>query len=127
MTAPTVILVTGTRNLTDLEPVRHALAPYEYPVLLMHGAARGLDTLAGLYATQRGWGCLPMPAQWARDGRTAGPKRNRAMLNVVIALENCGYRAVCRAFPGPRSRGTWDMVRRARAAGLEVHVHEIDT
>jgi hypothetical protein len=32
---------------------------------------------------------------------------------------------LCLAFPTPSSRGTWDMVRRATAAGIEVEVHRL--
>lgn len=31
---------------------------------------------------------------------------------------------LCLAFPGPESVGTWDMIRKARAAGIPVHIHE---
>jgi hypothetical protein len=51
------------------------------------------------------------PADWAKHGRAASPIRNQQMLdegrpNLVVA------------FPG--GRGTADMVRRARSAGVEV-------
>lgn len=120
-----MILVTGARDLADPRPVAEALSQYQGAVLVVHGAACGTDALAAQYAAGRGWGMLPMPAQWELYGNAAGPRRNQVMLNVTIALGDCGYRAVVHAFPGPRSRGTWDMVRRAREAGLDVRVHDV--
>ena len=50
------------------------------------------------------------PADWKLYGRSAGPIRNQEMLDSGIDLVI--------AFPG--GRGTADMVRRARKAGVEV-------
>jgi len=79
--------------------------------VVIHGAARGADSLADRWARERGKPTLPFPADWHLNGRAAGPIRNQRMLdegkpNIVIA------------FPG--GRGTADMVRRARAAGIPV-------
>ena len=61
---------------------------------------------------------VPMPAQWKTRGKSAGPDRNTEMLNVLLALRECGYDVEVLAFVLPSSRGTWDMVRKAQAAGL---------
>ena len=107
------ILVCGGRDFTDWDVVRRALDPYldAIPHTLITGGARGADALAEQYATEFGWRVEVYPANWKRDGKAAGPIRNQQMLdeaapNVVVA------------FPG--GRGTADMVRRARAAGVEV-------
>lgn len=78
---------------------------------IMHGGASGVDTFASEWAaTKPGierYVCRP---DWEKHGRAAGPMRNARMLewkpDVVIA------------FPG--GRGTADMVRKARAAGVDV-------
>lgn len=79
--------------------------------LLIHGGADGADTLAGAWAMERGIPCEIYPANWHRDGKAAGPIRNQYM------LEQARPDGVL-AFPG--GRGTADMVKRARAAGVLV-------
>jgi hypothetical protein len=49
----------------------------------------------------------------------AGGRRNQAMADAQPRAR------LCLAFPTPGSRGTWDMVRRATAAGIEVEVHRL--
>lgn len=50
-------------------------------------------------------------ANWTRDGKAAGPIRNQRMIDE-------GKPDLVVAFPG--GRGTADMVRRAKAAGVKV-------
>jgi hypothetical protein len=57
----------------------------------------------------------PVPADWTTYGRAAGPIRNQRMLNEY-------HPNLVLAFPDPESRGTWDMVRRAEKANVEVRV-----
>lgn len=88
-----------------------ALHHIEPVTCLVHGAAPGADSLAKEWADLRGISSFGFPADWATHGKAAGPMRNQRMLdegkpNVVIA------------FPG--GRGTADMTRRARAAGIPV-------
>lgn len=80
--------------------------------LLLHGRARGADSWAGYWAVHHGVPVLTFPADWDRYGRRhAGPIRNQQMLDQ-------GKPDLCIAFPG--GSGTADMVRRARAANIEV-------
>lgn len=79
--------------------------------VVIHGGASGADSLAGEWAELRGKACRVVFADWGRHGPSAGPKRNQTMLDehapdIVIA------------FPG--GRGTADMVRRAKKAGVPV-------
>jgi len=106
------VLVCGGRNFDDaglLERVLNDLD--ERPRLIIEGGAQGADRWARSWARMRGIEVQTFEAQWARDGRAAGPIRNQAMLingrpDLVVA------------FPG--GRGTADMVRRAKAAGVRV-------
>lgn len=79
--------------------------------LLIHGGAHGADTLAGEWARDNGIPVQVVPAEWDTHGKAAGPIRNRAMLalspDAVIAA--------------PGGRGTADMVKQARRAGVPVH------
>jgi hypothetical protein len=80
-------------------------------VCLIHGAARGADALAADWAKQRGIHAIAYPADWAHEGRKAGPIRNQQMLN-------SGKPHIVIAFPG--GKGTDDMISRSEAAGVPV-------
>jgi hypothetical protein len=79
--------------------------------LVIAGGARGADTFAAEWAAARSIECRVYEADWAALGRSAGPIRNQRMLDE-------GKPELVVAFPG--GRGTADMIRRVRAAGVEV-------
>jgi hypothetical protein len=79
--------------------------------LIIHGAASGADSFAQCWADSRKIVALPFKAEWETKGKAAGPLRNQRMLDE-------GKPDLVVAFPG--GRGTADMVRRARAAGIRV-------
>jgi len=107
------ILITGGRDFIDRELLFDALdrlhAAHGISVLI-HGDANGADRLSGEWATARGIRVEAHPADWKKHGRAAGPIRNQKMLEEKPELVI--------AFPG--GRGTADMVRKAKQAGLEV-------
>ena len=112
------VLVCGGREFNDYDRVCEVLDAInaETPIrAVIHGNARGADTQAHRWALGRGVGGWACPANWSRDGKRAGPLRNQRMLghspDLVVA------------FPG--GKGTADMVKRARAAG--VRVQEVET
>lgn len=78
---------------------------------VIHGAARGADTLAGRVARELGIEVYEYPADWNAHGRRAGPIRNEKMLRE-------GKPDLVVAFPG--GIGTADMVNRAWKAGIKV-------
>lgn len=80
---------------------------------IIHGGARGADTLAAGFAKASGKAVVEFKADWAAHGRAAGPIRNQRMLDE-------GRPDHVIAFPG--GRGTADMVARARAAGIPVQI-----
>lgn len=105
------VLVTGDRHWTDGQGIRYILqqVPNLYKrsvedLTLVHGAARGADTLAAYHATLLGWRIDPFPADWNAHGRSAGPIRNRAMLDSGVDI--------CFAFHDKiaESRGTKNMI-----------------
>lgn len=111
---PLRVLVCGGRDFADRRAVFGALEALNTERgigCIIHGAARGADSLAGDWATANGVLAECHPADWEAHGKAAGPIRNASMLesskpDLVVA------------FPG--GRGTADMVARARAAGVEV-------
>jgi hypothetical protein len=121
---PLRLLVCGSREWTDREllaaTVDQAIAEHGQGrpgVVLIEGDARGADRLAGRLARARGWQLEVYPADWQRHGRSAGMRRNARMLRE-------GRPELVLAFTDDlaASRGTADMVRRARAARLPVMV-----
>lgn len=108
------VLVCGGREYADYDHVCavldaiHVKEPGIHAII--HGNARGADKLAHRWALDRGVGGWACPANWARDGKKAGPLRNQRMLghspDLVVA------------FPG--GAGTRDMIKRAELAGVRV-------
>lgn len=120
------VIVTGSRSLRSRHSLESVLRSAD-PDILIHGAAKGADELAEDWAYRRQEiDVIAMPAIWERDGNAAGPLRNAAMLDVLLRLGSCGYDVAVYAFPAPTSRGTWDMVRRAKGAGVRVEITEVE-
>lgn len=117
------LLVTGGRDYADAAVVARVLdralltaRTRGERLTLVHGGARGLDTLAGRWGVWRIAEDCPVdvehhPADWSR-GKRAGHERNARM--VAAGAD------ACVAFPG--GRGTADALRRARAAGIRCGV-----
>jgi hypothetical protein len=120
------ILVCGGRNYNDWEKVRNTLEklavkhskfykpdenwlPSDFVIIT--GGATGADDLGASWAMVNWTGYVEFKADWEKHGKAAGPIRNQAMIDE-------GKPDIVVAFPG--SRGTADMVRRAKAAGIEV-------
>ena len=108
------IIVCGGRDYDDRGTVvRLLILVAEHlgqNLTIVHGAARGADTLVGEVAGELGLEVEPHPADWKTHGKAAGPIRNQQMLDAGADLVI--------AFPG--GKGTADMVERARKAGIVV-------
>lgn len=111
------VLVTGSRRHSDVALHRTWLAKVDAAwgrCTLVSGACpSGTDLLCEQEATRLGWAVERHPADWSMGGR-AGPLRNQSMVDLGAD--------VCIAFPLPGSRGTWDCVNRAKAAGIPVRI-----
>lgn len=103
MSSSIKILVCGGREYDDMDRMIRELdkivKEYDH-VTIIHGCARGADSMAGEYASMRGYDVEEYPAQWDKHGRRAGPIRNLQMLNE-------GNPDIVVAFPG--GRGTAHM------------------
>ncbi len=107
------VLITGGRNFDDTTLVTTTLDAVHVssPITtLIHGVARGADTLAGEWASRNDIKVVACPANWKRYGRGAGPIRNREMLELSPDL--------LVAFPG--GRGTADMISAAEQKGIPI-------
>lgn len=116
---PPVVLVCGGREYNNMSKVDEVLSQIPRPFVIRHGAARGADTLAELWAMHAGVPVEPYPAPWRlyETSRTASGK------NIAGAIRNAamirGPRiARCIAFPG--GSGTESMVRLCEKAAIPV-------
>jgi len=108
------VLVAGSRDYDDADQVNETLNDLHSVVpitTVIHGGARGADTLAQLWAIKRKVALKPYLAEWRTQGRKAGPIRNQRMLDegkpdIVVVFINK---------PLAESRGSADLVRRAEA------------
>jgi len=116
----TRIIVCGGCNYSNYEAFKRqldqVLAKYEN-VTLISGHAKGVDTMAECYASEKKIPIKVFPAEWTKYGKAAGPIRNTAMLQ--YALEQT---AVVVAFWNGASRGTGNMLKQAEKTGVECHV-----
>lgn len=117
----TRLLVTGSRHWDDGTTLYHALKRARHELggdaMLVHGACRGLDTLAD--EIWRSWGLPTDPhpidkTEWAIYGGRAGYLRNKRMVQAGADL--------CLAFPLPGSKGTLMCASMAARAGIPVRV-----
>ena len=107
------VLVCGGRGYYDrafLWGYLDRLGPPKVSAIIS-GMAPGADTLATRWAKRFDVPVQEFPADWSGHGRSAGPIRNQRMLDE-------GKPDLVVAFPG--GRGTADMVRRAKTAGIKV-------
>lgn len=106
------LLVFGGRDYTDdvrifreLEAI-HKATPI---TCLIHGACRGVDSLAADWAKANGIPDEPYRPDWQKHGTAAGPIRNQQMID-----QGKPDRAL--EFPG--GRGTRDMARKVTHHGI---------
>lgn len=104
------VIVCGGRDYDDAEMVRGVISMLALDTIVVHGSARGADSLASKAAEDLGLFTEAHPADWDTHGKPAGFIRNQEMLDAGADLVI--------AFPG--GRGTADMVRRARRANIAV-------
>jgi hypothetical protein len=106
------VLVCGGRDFDDYALVANTLSGLPMrPIAIIHGGARGADALADRWAKARHVAIEEFRADWKMYGRAAGPMRNARMIDE-------GRPDLLVAFAG--GAGTRDMVRQARAAGVQV-------
>jgi hypothetical protein len=122
------VIVTGSRDWPDPKIVWSALDAIAIeaagePLVVVTGACRtGADAAAAVWARRAersGWQVTeePHPADWDTLGRSAGPIRNRQMVEAGADL------VLAFVGPGP-SRGTRGTIALAVGAGLPVRRYE---
>lgn len=117
-----VVLVTGARNWTDHEALFRRLRAYPPGTLLIHGGAiSGADQMAHKFVPHLGFREI-REIYFSDLDRAGGPARNALLVDIAAAYARHGYTVAVEAFPTAQSRGTWNCVNLAKAAGLAVEV-----
>lgn len=112
------ILVCGGRNYNDSKRVFEFLDKFHLEnniSVVIQGGAKGVDTLAALWALDKGIEALCFPANWAKFGKAAGHFRNKQMLDEAKPDKIL-------AFPG--GKGTQNMISQAKLAQVPVIIIE---
>lgn len=109
------VIIAGCRDFNNYNLLKSKLNFYFQNIEvkeIVSGAARGTDTLGEQYAKEHNIPIRQFPADWGL-GRMAGPLRNEEMAKYADALV---------AFWDGKSRGTNDMINRARAHNLKIRI-----
>ena len=107
-------IVAGSRECHHYHIVCQAIEEAGWQITtVISGCARGVDTFGEQYAAEHGIPVERHPADWEHLGRAAGPIRNHEMAQCAEAL-------IAVLYPG--SRGTENMIKQAREAGIK-HIY----
>lgn len=113
------VLICGSRDWDDVYAINCVLNGYLSdgdPITVISGMAKGADSIAAEWARLNAQELVPFPAEWELYGKSAGPERNRRMLDE-------GKPEIVWAFKTHvESRGTNHMVNIARRAGVPTYV-----
>jgi hypothetical protein len=110
------VIVAGSREFADyglLKARCDAMLCNKSDIEIVSGGARGPDSLGEKYAKENGLKLKLFPADWNKLGKAAGHYRNAEMANYADAL-------IC--FWDGTSRGSLDMINKAKVNGLLVRI-----
>ena len=119
---PTKIIIAGSRDITDLDPVIEALnlsgffEDDDEEIEIVSGGAKGVDRLGEIVAEASGYGLKIFPADWVTHGKKAGILRNIQMGDYADKLV---------AIRKDNSRGTTHMIEYMRKLSKPVFVLDI--
>jgi hypothetical protein len=112
------VLICGDRNYSNRDKIRKFLESLDTGDIVIQGYCRGADMIAHEEATNLQMISISVPAQWNLYAKSAGPVRNQKMLDLFrphfVAAFHDDF---------DNSRGTRDMVKRAKNAGIEVGIN----
>ena len=117
------IVVAGSRTFDDYEIAKSVIADClktfegEHTFIFLSGSCKGADALGERYAKEQGYKTELYPADWARYGKGAGPKRNEEM------AKNCDA-VIC--FWDGQSRGTKSMIELAQTYNKALFIKRLD-
>ena len=117
------VIISGSREYGREEDYLYVKEKYREiigerkDIEIVSGHAKGIDALGEMLARENGYKLSIFPADWNLYGKAAGPIRNSKMARYAKD-------GVLIAFPKGGSRGTWNMIKTAREAGLKVYVFQ---
>lgn len=109
-----IVVVCGSRSWTSVGLVEHRLRDFAPDTVIVHGGAKGADSIAGAAATRRGLHTAVVRPLWSTFGNRAGHVRNTAMLSLRPDLVV--------AFWDGRSNGTRGTIEEADRRGIRVEI-----
>lgn len=111
------VLVCGSRKWLSQKVVHDRLRQLPPNTVIIHGACRGADNIAGYVGDLLGFTVRPYPALWDKYGNRAGGIRNQQMLDVENTAEEQIDLVLAFDRGGP---GTNDMRKRSTEAGIPI-------
>lgn len=106
------VLICGGRDYVGYHDLEVAMSKLPFKVtVVVHGDAKGADTMGKMWAMSNGIFAVGIPALWDAHKNGAGPKRNQAMIDIMSP-------EYCVALPG--GNGTDDMVIRCEKHNIPV-------
>lgn len=126
---PFAFLVAGSRDYTNYAEFAritdHLLSQVagKYDLIVFEGEARGADTLAKKYASEKGYKLAPYPADWDLYGKAAGLWRNEVMTSEVSLYPKKAALFFVDDVPNNQtSRGTWHCISQAQDRGIPLKI-----
>jgi hypothetical protein len=107
-------LLCGSRTWRWPEPVEELIETFPDDAVIIHGAARGLDAMAGEFGFKQGLDVEAYLADWTQHGKSAGPIRNAKMLATGIDTVYAFLDS------DETSPGTHNMISQAHVKGIPV-------
>lgn len=112
------VIIAGSRDFHNYDTLLEAIVECQFPIsTVISGGAKGADALGERYADEMNLNLKIFRADWEKNGRAAGPIRNRKMAENAEALI---------ALWDGKSRGTKNMIETATKLGLLVYVKRTD-
>lgn len=108
-----IVLICGNRNWNNFRIIEDFILTLPKDTKIVEGDCRGADKISGYLGKKHGYEVIPVPAEWNKYGKAAGPIRNKKMLDkykpdLVVAFHN----------DIKHSKGTIDMITKAIDAGI---------
>ena len=110
------IIVAGSRTFNDYDLLKEKLDELikgRPDTEIVSGTAKGADLLGEKYAKERNFSIKRFPADWDKNGKSAGYIRNEEMAK---------YANACVCFWDGKSKGTQHMINLAKKYNLKIIV-----
>jgi len=118
------VLVCGSRRWVAQAPIERELRKLPPGTIIVHGAARGVDNIAGYVGERLGFIVRAYPADWDQHQKAAGSIRNSQMLKEEHPDPAGVYIDLVLAFheDPDLGKGTRDMVTKASKAKPAIRI-----